>query len=297
MSDCELVTEGRLTLAAPAKINLWLRIFGRRPDGFHDLETRMLALELADEVTLEHLPQGAPGTVVFSCSDPSLPVDDSNLARRAVTLLAEQQGRPLPAVRVHLEKRIPHGAGLGGGSSDAAAVLRGLNDLLQLGLSLETLSHLAARLGSDVPFFLIGGAADCTGWGEIVTPVSGFTPRCPVLLVKPPFPVPTPWAYQQWQASQEIPGVDYGPQRIRLAEGNTVEVVNHLERPVFAKYLLLADLKTWLRGRPEVAAALLSGSGATVFALLREGALVEALRSEIRAEFGPQMWTWAGRSA
>ncbi len=288
-----------MLLTASAKINLWLRVLRRREDGFHEIDTRMLSLDLADTLTLERTGD-APGTVGFTCSDPTLPTDGANLARQALDRLAAHTGAPLPGLRLHLQKAIPHGAGLGGGSSDAAAVLRGANDVCGLGLSIEALGAIAAGLGSDVSFFLHGGAADCRGRGELVTPVPDFSPRLPLLLAKPPFPVPTPWAYQQWRDSREIPGVPYAPQPLpgsAAAAKPPLTLVNDLERPVFAKYLLLAELKTWLLARDEVAAALLSGSGATVFAILREGRLTDALRRDLLAEFGPDTWTWTGRTA
>jgi len=271
-------------LSAPAKINLSLRILRRRDDGFHELETRMLPLDLADEIRVEFPMDSTRGQIEFTCSDAGVPADESNLVIKAINALQHRHGAPLPGLRVHLEKRIPHGAGLGGGSSDAAAVLTGLNALLKLGLNAAELHNLAGAIGSDVPFFLHGCACDCTGRGEIVTPLPQFHPRWPVLLIKLPFGVPTPWAYQQWRSSQPIPGVDYTGQW-----HHDLELVNDLERPVFEKHLVLAELKTWLRQQPEVAAALLSGSGSTVFAVLhRPGAA--NLEKRVRERIGPEVW-------
>jgi 4-diphosphocytidyl-2-C-methyl-D-erythritol kinase len=281
-----------LTLAAPAKINLSLRVWRRRDDGFHELETLMVPLGLADQLTLGRV-GGPPGTVDFSCTDPGVPADASNLVMKALVLLAEAQG-PLPALRVHLEKSIPHGAGLGGGSSDAAAALLGANDLLGLGLTSGGLHDLAARLGSDVPFFLLGGAALCRGRGELIEPRPGWRPRLPVLLIKPPFPVPTPWAYQQWSSAPVLPDIAYGAQTVTGADGAPITLVNDLERPVFAKHLLLADLKMWLLARPEVAAALMSGSGSTMVAVLRTAEPANELLAAVTAEFGPRLWLWQG---
>ncbi len=279
-----------LTVSAPAKVNLWLRILGRRADGYHDLDTRMVTTTLADELTLTLL-DAPTGTVRFTCSDESLPVDDSNLVVKALSALAEAAG-PLPAVSIHLEKVVPHGAGLGGGSSDAAAALTAANALLHLGLPPDRLAEIAASIGSDVPFFLDGGAADCRGRGEIVVPVPDFRPRLPILLIKPPFPVPTPWAYQQWRESEEIAGISYAPQPFPWGS-----LVNDLERPVFAKHLVLADLKMWLLQRPEVAGALMSGSGSTTFALLRDDAPASDLIAAVKAEYGADVWIWQGHTA
>ncbi len=252
---------------APAKINLSLRVLGRRADGFHEIETLMVPLSLADELEVDWQSpapaHSASAAIELECNDPSLPAGPENLAYRAAEIFRRDVAPDLAPVRISLTKRIPHGAGLGGGSSDAAAVLLALNELAQNRVSVMRLATLAAELGSDVPFFLAGGAAVCRGRGEIVQPVS-FGAQLPLLLLKPPFPVPTPWAYKQWRDSKPLPGVRYEPQAFAWGE-----MVNDLERPVFEKYLMLAELKSWLLDQPEVAGALLSGSGSTVLAVLR----------------------------
>ncbi|MBP7951582.1 MAG: 4-(cytidine 5'-diphospho)-2-C-methyl-D-erythritol kinase [Verrucomicrobiales bacterium] len=273
-----------MILSAPAKINCSLRILRRRDDGFHELATRMVPLKLADKIHIEPADSRPEGSIAFTCSEPGVPADDSNLVLKAVRAVSEHIGRPLPSLRIHLEKHIPHGAGLGGGSSDAAAVLTGLNALLESTISSASLHALAAEIGSDVPFFLHGCACDCTGRGEIVTPVAGFRPRWPLLLIKLPFGVPTPWAYQHWQNSHPVPGVSDAPQH---HEG--VALFNDLERPVFEKHFVLADLKSWLRQQPEVAAALLSGSGSTMFAVLQKKGSA-SLQQRIRERIGPEVW-------
>ena len=169
---------------APAKINLSLRVLGRRMDGFHEIETLMVPITLADEI--EVVPSGGiPGDIELSCSDPTLPVGEGNLAFRAAQHLQAQIGAPTRAVRIILDKRIPHGAGLGGGSSDAATVLLALNELWSAGLDTMQLAGLAAELGSDVPFFIYRSAALCRGRGERVEPIS-FGEPLPLLLLKPP---------------------------------------------------------------------------------------------------------------
>ena len=148
--------------------------------------------------------------VQFSCDDPSLPNGEENLVVQAARLF--QKATKIGAgVEIALEKKIPHGAGLGGGSSDAATTLLGLNELFETRLDQKDLIELAAQIGSDVPFFILGSAATCRGRGEIVEPA-----RLPasfnLLLVKPDFGVPTPWAYGRWKDSRELPGVNYGAQ-------------------------------------------------------------------------------------
>ena len=271
-----------MEILAPAKINLSFRIKGRRADGFHEIETLMAPVSLADRLTIERA--GDDGRIRFSCDDPSLPVGDDNLVVRAARLFQETT-RISAGLRIVLEKKVPHGAGLGGGSSDAASTLLGLNELFATGLDQKKLLELGAQLGSDVPFFIVRSPAICRGRGEIVAPTT-LPGRFQLLLVKPAFGVPTPWAYGRWKESREIPGVDYSPQ-----EFGGVGFVNDLERPVFEKYVFLAYLKTWLREQPGVGAALLSGSGSTVLAVLRESADGESLAAVIREKLDSSLWT------
>lgn len=266
---------------APAKINLSLSVLGKRVDGFHEIETLMAPLTLADELTI--LPRRS---FSFACSDPTLPVDESNLAVRAARLFAQHTGRGSD-VRIELEKRIPHGAGLGGGSSDAAAVLLGLDELYDLRLGRPALAALAAQLGSDVAFFVYESPAMCRGRGEFVEPCTLPAP-VPLLLLKPAFPVSTPEAYKNWAQSKELPWIDYGPQTLEWGL-----LYNDLERPVFEKYVALGAMKEWLRGQAEVAAALMSGSGSTMFAVLHHPGGATALAERAKAEFGASLWTCA----
>lgn len=271
-----------LKSTAPAKINLSLRVLRRREDGFHEISTRIGALELGDTLTVESV--AGQQKFQFTCSEATVPGDETNLVVKAVRLLERDHGR-FPGLKIHLEKRIPHGAGLGGGSSDAALTLRMLNELLQLNLSDDVLMVRAAALGSDVPFFLKEGLCDCTGRGEILSPVGNVKLDWPILLVKLPFGVPTPWAYGEWAESEEIPDIDYGPQHV-----DGIELVNDLERPVFQKHFILAHLKQWLRDQSGVRGALMSGSGSVVFAILDEGADVAQLKDRIQSVVGTEVW-------
>jgi len=267
---------------APAKINLSLKILGRRPDGFHNLSSLMIPVSVFD--TLEIALKDA-GDIEFGCAAPGIPLDDGNLVVRAARLFCSTFGFS-PGLRIVLGKEIPHGAGLGGGSSDAATTLIALNALFQTHVARQTLVDLAAELGSDVPFFLVQSAAWISGRGEHVSPVDGLA-SVPLLLVKPPFGVPTPWAYTHWKGSEEIPGVPYGEQ----STGAGI-LCNDLERPVFQKYILLAELKRWLLLQPEVEGALMSGSGSTLFAVLRQKQFGPALKERLKREFGTQMWIY-----
>ena len=274
-----------MQLWAPAKINLSFKILGRRPDGFHEIDTLMAPISLRDRLTFAY--EKAPASVVeFECDDPTLPGDGDNLVVRAAELFLKA-ARVNARVTITLEKQIPHGAGLGGGSSDAATTLLGLNELLDVNLSLAELIAVAAEIGSDVPFFLLRSSARCRGRGEIVS--SAKVPRAfRLLLVKPDFGVPTPAAYARWQNSRELTGIDYTVQQFA-----GMEFCNDLEQPVFEKYVFLAEIKHWLRGQAEVAVALLSGSGSTLFAVLHDHGDANALAERIRAELDPKLWTCA----
>jgi len=257
-----------ITLPSPAKINLSLRILGKREDGFHEISTLMCKLALADAVTVKLI---TGKNSVLTCSALEVPTDESNLALRALRLFEREIGKAMPCA-IHLEKKIPSGAGLGGGSSNAAVTLAALNEIAGHPLTLETLLRLAAEIGSDIPFFLLKeNAALGTGRGENVSPVN-FPWRLPVVLIKPPFPIPTPWAYQRWATSREISGAFYAPQVCVWGE-----MVNDLERPVFEKYILLPVLKSKLLEQADVIAALMSGSGSTLFAITRTAASCESI--------------------
>ncbi|HVF70193.1 MAG TPA: 4-(cytidine 5'-diphospho)-2-C-methyl-D-erythritol kinase [Chthoniobacterales bacterium] len=271
-----------MQLLAPAKINLSFAIKSRRPDGFHEIETLMVPISVSDRLTIA--PTRNTGEIHFSCDDPSLPHGDDNLVVRAAKLFRERTGNH-SGLTITLKKKIPHGAGLGGGSSDAASTLMGLNELFQAGLAQQELLKLAAELGSDVPFFIVRSAAVCGGRGELVTPVA-LKRDFHLLLLKPDFGVPTSWAYGRWKESQPLPGIDYSAQEL-----DGVRLVNDLERPVFEKFVFLAHLKTWLRKQPEVAGTLMSGSGSTMFAILRNPAAAEVLAARARSEVDSTLWS------
>ncbi len=277
-------------IAAPAKTNLWLRILGKREDGYHEIETRMVALGLADRLRLQWRDDGQ---VVLRCSDPSLPTGGDNLVVKAVRALERHTGRSF-GVGIDLEKHIPHGAGLGGGSSDAAAVLRALNEMASLHLSAPELAAVGAMIGSDIPFFLYDRPCDCRGRGEIVEPVPAgeAPPSLRVFLHKPAFGIAASWAYRRYAESRECVGFSYSGQ-----PGPWGELINDLERPVFEKFPVLGEMKSWLLARPGVCAALLSGSGSTMLAVLEEGADADELTRETLARYGENGWIWTGRTA
>jgi len=269
---------------APAKINLSLKILSRREDGFHEIETLIAPVSLHDEINIQRK-KGGQG-IDFHCDDRSVPRAEDNLVVRAAKSVFAAM-KMTPAVSIDLKKKIPHGAGLGGGSSDAATTLLALNRLFETNLTLEELAKLGSEIGSDIPFFIFESAAICRGRGDLVTPVQ-LPAQLPILLLKPDFVVATAWAYSRWHDSREIPGVTYAAQEFA---GQTF--VNDLERPVFEKFVFLAQLKMWLLKQPEVGAALMSGSGSTVFAVLREGQDTEAIAERARDQLDPELWTYA----
>ncbi|MCH2064203.1 MAG: 4-(cytidine 5'-diphospho)-2-C-methyl-D-erythritol kinase [Roseibacillus sp.] len=273
-----------MTVIAPAKLNLALRIHGKREDGFHELETLMVPLKgLADRLEFKPAEAYALETVGAEVG----PVED-NLVTKALQLFEQRTGTCCP-YQITLEKRIPPGAGLGGGSSDAAAVLQTLNKLEEAGLGKEDLEEMAAQLGSDVPFFLREGACWCRGRGEILEETA--VEELEVLLLKPAFGVDTVDAYQRWADSEELPYVLYESQEVA-----GLGMCNDLERAVFAKFPFLAEVKMWLLEQFEVRAALMSGSGATVFAVLEDAAAAGGLAERAMKELDPKFWWWLGRT-
>jgi len=266
-------------VVAPAKINLWLRVKGRRQDGYHEIESLLCPISVFDRLEVSAIDRDG---IEFSCDDPTLPRDATNLAVRAALLFFDETGIA-PNLKIHLEKLIPHGAGLGGGSSDAAAVLMALDRMFETRLPRETLVSMAAEIGADIPFFIYQSPAIVRGRGEQVAPLS-FSHQLPLLLIKPPFGVPTAWAYSRWADSQAVPGVDDAQD----VPWGTLQ--NDLERPVFEKHLFLALLKQWLRAQEEVAGALLAGSGSTVFAILRAPEVGERLAHRAAEQFGTNLW-------
>ena len=232
----------------------------------------------------------------MTCSDPSLPTDESNLVHRAALLFLEAAGLA-DGVRLHLEKQLPLAAGLGGGSANAAVTLLGLNTLFDQPLTACELHRLAADLGSDVPFFLQSGPAIGTGRGEQIQPVAAFESLtgCWLLLIRPGFGVSTPWAYRHLQHHPEAMNrrsVNEVITALRSGDPGGLGSVlfNSLEAPVFAKFPWLAALKSHLMDR-GASAALMSGSGSTTFSITRSRDQAEALREEVLTHFGRELWT------
>ncbi len=282
-----------LQLQSRCKVNLLLNVLGKRADGFHELETVMHPVGVTDRLEFERTGNG----ITLTCSEPALPTDSQNLVYRAAVAFLAEAGLT-SGVRIHLEKRIPLAAGLGGGSGNAATTLLGLNQLFDSPLTATTLSHLAGNLGSDVPFFLQRNPALATGRGETVAPLDPFPALADAafLLIHPGFGISTPWAYQSLarfpSALNGRPG--RAEKLIRLLQGNDLEAAgkelyNSLEAPALEKYPLLGLFQEFLREN-GAAATLMSGSGSTTFALMHTPAAAEALAQKFKTKFGPTNW-------
>ena len=264
-----------LVLPAYAKINLGLRVLGKRPDGFHAIQTIFQEVEFHD--TLYFTKQ----TPEFSLTTnhASLPSGKQNLIWQAVQLLRKETGCSTPAA-IHLDKHIPLGAGLGGGSSDAAAALQGLNALFELQLSQRCLAELGAQLGSDVAFFLYGGTAVASGRGEQVQPLADIEPVW-VVLVNPGIHVSSAWAYK----NLNLKLTNFRPLISVLSkfeEGHVAGIKqlfseNMLEKPVIREYPVIQEIKNTLQAQ-GAEWTLMSGSGSTVFGIFTEKAAAEYAR-------------------
>lgn len=266
-----------LRVLTPAKVNLILRVLERRPDGFHAIWSLMHTVGLTDEITLTMQPADA-SRIALRCDHAALAVDQSNLVYRAAQLVLARADQSID-LSISLTKRIPMGAGLGGGSSDAAATILGLTRLLELNWSVEQMAEVGQQLGSDVPFFFVAPAACVTGRGEQVRPVQVTGQRW-IVLVNPGFPVETKWAYQQLAATRQSvrPLSESLLQLGNRATLNWAEIIplveNDFEAPVFAQHPVLAHIKHQLMGLgAEV--ALLSGSGATMFGVFGDEAMAK----------------------
>jgi 4-diphosphocytidyl-2-C-methyl-D-erythritol kinase len=282
-----------LERSSPCKVNLLLNILGKRPDGFHELETVMHPVNLCDVLRFERSTSG----IQLTCSDAAVPADSGNLVHRAASAFlaatAIHEG-----VRVSLEKRIPIAAGLGGGSGNAATTLLALNELFGQPLSRDELHAIAAALGSDVPFFLQSNPALATGRGERIQPLDPFPPLrgAAFLLIHPGFGISTAWAYQQLA---RFPSTLHGQrgrgeklvQRLSTADLAAAgkEFYNSLEAPALEKFPLLVLYQEFLRAN-GAAATLMSGSGSTTFAIARTLEEGQRLEKLVQQKFG-SCWT------
>ncbi len=297
------------SLIAPAKINLYLEIMGDRPDGYHELVMVLQSITLADEV---HIRAIGSDVIRVHCDDPTVPQDETNLAYKAAALMQQQ----FPAaqakwggVEIDIEKHIPIGAGLAGGSANAAAVLVGINLLWQLGLTQLELQDLAAQLGSDIPFCVTGGTALATGRGELLDALPTLAEGHLVLAKYRDLPVSTPWAYhtyrQQFGHTYLCSSDDLECRRQQvhssgmlgaIAQQDTPKIAqllhNDLEKVVLPEYPQVQHLRDQFQAI-GVLGTLMSGSGSTVFALVESAPQAEQVKAKMRtATPDPNLELW-----
>lgn len=281
-----------LSLRAPAKINLGLQVLRKREDGFHALDSLFFPIGWEDVLTVS-----SSDRLEMTCSDPTLPVDGSNLVLRAADAVRTVAG-VRDGARFHLEKRIPHGGGLGGGSSDAASALRLAMALWQVHLPHEELLRLAAGLGSDVPFFVEAVPARATGRGELLEPLrdaTGAPFRLPfsIVVAMPPAMVPTAHAYRLI-----TPNAHHRPDLVAAVRSCDLEryrreLTNDFEAPVCAAYPALARTRTLLDATGAGFVSM-SGSGAAFFALYETPSRAEAAAQMLEAH---EHRVWSGEMA
>ncbi|MBE9031778.1 4-(cytidine 5'-diphospho)-2-C-methyl-D-erythritol kinase [filamentous cyanobacterium LEGE 11480] len=296
------------SLIAPAKINLFLGIVGHhfsretppKPDGFHELVMVMQTVDLADRVTVRETSRRG---ITVTCDDGAVPQDETNLAYKAAALM--QQNFPDAAARhggvaILLEKKIPMGAGLAGGSADCAAVLVGIDLLWDLGLTQAELQGIAAQIGSDIPFCVSGGTALATGRGELIDPLPDLDNLYVVLAKYRDLPVSTPWAYQAFRqrfgATYPLTPAETEAKKQVLRSGEMLSAINQrqaqriaqllhndLEKVVLPEYPQIQGLRDTFAALP-VMGTMMSGSGSTVFALCDSEAKANAVRSQMQQQ-------------
>jgi len=281
-----------LTLPAFAKINWTLEVLGRRADGYHELRTLLQTVSLCDE--LRFTPTDGP--IEIACDTPGVPCDETNLAHRAATLLSRFTGVNR-GVRIELVKRIPAAAGLGGGSSNAAVTLIALQRLWGVRLAPRDLFFLGAQLGADVPFFFLGGTCLGIGRGDEVYPLAEMAAEH-LLLVNAGISVPTREVYLNLPAELTKPRpavmmpftLEAAYLSASLQSKPLPPLRNDLEGPVLARHPLISEIKQRLT-RAGARAALMSGSGSTVFGVFDSGAMLDAAQ----AGFGQEGW-WCAKA-
>lgn len=268
-----------IRVLAPAKVNLFLAVKGRRPDGSHELETIFQAIDLADVIELELL----PSEIRLTSDRPGLPAGEGNLCWRAAALLREKAGTQKGAT-IRLRKEIPVGAGLGGGSSDAAAALVGLNRLWELDLATEDLQDCAAQLGADVPFFLQGGTALGKGRGEVLSPLP--TPDLRLVVAWPKTTLSTALVYQAWDEQPGQGAVSLEEMLEAVQKNDPAQIAASLRNDLEAAAMRLCPACAAVKEdllRAGGLGALVSGSGSAVFGIARDERHADEMAASISA--------------
>lgn len=252
-----------LSLDSPGKVNLRLEVLGRRPDGFHQLRSLMERVSLSDEVHLNIVEKG----IVVTCDHESVPNDESNVAFKAVKEILAYSSRNV-GIEVHIKKRIPVAAGMGGGSSNAATVIKGINQLLKLKLSKEKLMQIGLKVGADVPFFLFEGPALAEGVGEQLKKIKAM-PKLLFLIVNPNISVLTKSVYSKFPLETIGNGQFEVPNAYRTKRDVAKIVFNDLEKVTIKDYPIIGEIKDSLI-KMGALASLMTGSGPTVFGIFSD---------------------------
>jgi len=263
-----------LTLKAPAKVNYLLDVIRRRPDGYHDLRMVMQRVNLCDEISITLTDAGE---ITVSCGKNGVPDGPGNIAWKAARIMLDLADGGMGA-SISIEKNIPVAAGLGGGSSDAATVLMGMNELLGLGLSDQQLMVIGVKLGADVPFFIFKKTALAEGIGEQLRPMPPM-PSLWVLLVNPGVHVSTAWVYKNLRLTSRD-ALDKLPGFFRTAEDVCAILSNDLESVTIPAFPVIAEIKESMV-RLGALGAMMSGSGPTVFGLFRDRESAEKARDAL----------------
>lgn len=273
----------KISLNAKAKINITLDVLGKRADGYHELAMIMQSIGLCDQILLET--STGDGLIRVFTNLPYLPSDRRNIAYKAVELFFDKTGIRNEGVRIDLIKNIPVAAGLAGGSSDAAAVLCGLNRLCQTGLSVEELKGIGQEIGSDVPYCIVGGTALATGRGEIIKPLPPM-PKCFVVLVKPPFSLSTAKVYQSVVCEKIKMHPDTDGVIKAIGDSSLPDVARRMYNVLesFVESRTIGEIKTRLLNM-GAEGAVMSGSGPTVFGVFSKQSAAEAAYKKLRRNF------------
>jgi 4-diphosphocytidyl-2-C-methyl-D-erythritol kinase len=297
------------SLIAPAKINLYLEIIGDRPDGYHELVMIMQSVTLCDRLDIS---LNSTDRIRLHCNHPEVPVDESNLAYRAAKLMQQEFpdiAHNFGGLDIRIEKAIPVAAGLAGGSSNAAAVLVGINQIWELGLTVPELQILAAKLGSDIPFSISGGTAIATGRGEQLDPIHDLDNLWVILAKHRNLGVSTPWAYNTYRQQfgheyisdpsdmkQIASQIHSGPLVKAITHKNATEIAhllhNDLEKVVLPAYPQVAEVRSHFLAAGALG-AMMSGSGPTVFALCESETQALEIKEKVQTQIAnPELDFW-----
>ena len=269
---------------AYAKLNLTLDVLGKREDGYHDLKSVMQTVSLYDDITIS-IGTGKPWNIV--CNKEGVPCDERNLVWKAAKVYLDEVNKDVDGLEISIYKRIPSGAGMGGGSADAAAVLRALNRYFGEPLSVMQLANMGAKVGSDVPFCVLGGTVMCEGRGEVMRKLPNM-PNCIFVICKPEFSISTPVLYQKLDAVKEPIHPDNAAMELAISSGDVTEIVKYIENAfdpvVSTEHDEIAHIKGIYHAHGALASQM-TGSGSVVFAVVPDMRSAERAAEELRKTY------------